>query len=527
MKRTSLQTTLGILLILAVLVLVNLIANTAFVRLDLTEDQIFSLSSASKAAVKDLQEPLTIKVFASENLSPQLNDIKRYLNDLLSDYRSYGKGNFHYEFIDPANSDELEAEAQSYRIPPFQENVWNKDKLELKRVYLGMVMLYEDKQEVIPTIQSTSGLEYEITSRIKRMAGAQERTVAFLSGHGEPDYTQEMQQLNTLLQRNYKVRSIDLSREPLDPSLVDVLLIVQPTTDLPDSQKVLIDQYLMNGGRMGLFFSPVETDLQRGFARDRGFNLGPWTSKYGFSINGNLVMDQNCNMINVQERRGFFTIQNTVSYVFFPNITRFAKDNPITGDLDLVSLFYPSELKTQYKLEGDAVPTLTPLMRTSAETKIQPSPRYNISVDNQWPKSQFNDSSRVVAATLTGPFPSAFANGKLPEGYPTATADLIASSPEDARIVVVTEGNFLRDAFMTTPANLFFVLNSVDWLVGDTDLIALRSREVAMRPLADISDGAKAGWKYVNWFLPPIIAIIAGLIYWQIRRRRYNQREGA
>lgn len=521
MKRTSILSTVGILLIVAVLVLVNLIANTLFVRLDLTEGHVYSLSKASKKVVGNLHEPMTVKVYASKNLSPQLNDVKRYLNDLLADYRTYGHGKFRYEFIDPSSDDKLEQEAQRYRIPPFQENVWNKDKLELKKVYLGMVLLHEDKQETIPTIQSTSALEYNVTSIIKRMTDQQDRTVGFITGHGEPDLDKEMSQVSQLLRGNYQVQTVDLNQGVPDVNKYDALLLVAPTTEIPDSQLVLLDQYLMNGGGLGIFYSPVNADLQRGYAAPRGFNMARMTAPYGFSISSTLVADQNANMINIQERRGFFTIQNTVAYPFFPNIQDFAKNNPIVADLDLVSLFFPSYIDTSLHKDG-VTTTITPLMMSSDKTMVQKSP-YNISVDTKWTPEQFDQPSQVLAIAVDGPFASAWKDRNIPATWAVNKDSLMTGSLPGARMVVVGDGNFVRDAYMTTPSNLYFVLNTVDWLCNDTDLIHLRSREVSMRPLAEISDAQRSGWKYFNWFGPPVAAILIGLVYWQIRRRRRNR----
>ncbi len=521
MKRTSILSTVGILLIVAVLVLVNLIANSAFVRLDLTDGKIYSLSKASKKVVGSLDEPLTVKVYASKNLSPQLNDVKRYLNDLLSDYRTYGHGKFRYAFIDPGSDEKLEKEAQRYRIPPFQENVWNKDKLELKRVYLGLVMLYKDKQQAISTIQSTNALEYNITSIIKRMTHQQDRTVGFVTGHGEPTIDKDMGQLSQLLRSNYQVETVDLTAGIPDAGKYDALLLVAPTTEVPDSHLVLLDQYLMQGGGLGIFFSPVNTDLQRGYAVPRGFTLGRLTAPYGVAIMANLVADQNANMINIQERRGFFTIQNTISYPFFPNISLFTKDQPIVSNLDLVSLFFASQIDTSLRSK-DVHTTITPLMMSSDRSMVQVR-RFNINVDNKWTPGQFTDSSRVLAVAVDGPFLSAWKDRPVQATWAVKKDSLLKESLPGARMVVVGDGNFMRDAYMTTPANLYFVLNTVDWLAGDTDLIQLRSREVAMRPLAEISDSQRSVWKYFNWFAPPLVSILIGIVYWQLRRRRRNR----
>ncbi len=523
MKRKSLQTTIGILLIVAILVLINLIANTQFARLDLTEGKIFSLADASKETVANLEEPLTVKVFASENLSPQLNDVKRYLNDLLSDYRAYGEGDFHYEFIDPGTDEALQQEAAEYRIPPFQENVWNQDKLELKRVYLGAVFLYEDKQETIPTIQSTSGLEYNITSLIKRLTSQQDRKVGFLTGHGEPSHNEAMAQLTNLLGGNYEVQAVDIGTVEQVPSDLDALLIVSPSEQIDPMSRLKVDQYIMRGGNVGWFLSPVKTDLQRGQASDLRHRTDRWTKHYGFRINNDLVADLDASMINIQERRGWFTVQNTVKYPFFPNVTEFDEDHPIVRDLDLISLFFPSSIDTSHWREAGV--SLEPLMFSGKQSLVQTG-RYSINATQEWDPANFERSGIVLGASLHGPFSSAFTEGDTtinmdePFAY---SGEWLTESPESARMVVVGNGNFIQDGYLSTPANLFFALNTVDWLVGDTDLINLRTREVSIRPLKEISAAEKQAWKYVNWFGPPLLIVIMGIIYWQVRRnRRYG-----
>jgi len=536
-KRTSLHSTLGILLIAAILVLFNLIANTRFIRLDLTDGKVFSLSKASKQVVANLDEPLTIKVFASRNLSPQLNDVKRFLNDLLSGYSAYGKGNFRYEFIDPGSDDALEKEAAEYRIPPFQENVWNKDKLELKKVYLGMVMLYGDRQESIPRLQGGTGLEYNITSMIKRLTSQQDLTIGFLTGHGEPDIFQQAQgrapgmddasisQAVSILQGNYKTTTVDLSVEAQVPANVSALLIVGPSERIPDDHKLKIDQYVMRGGPVGWFYSPVTTNLQQGMASDLRLGLDDMTTSYGFRINNNLIADANSSLINIQQRQGFFTIQNTINYPFFPNIVTFAEDRIIVDNLETLNLFFPSSIDTTH--DDAAGVRLTPLIFSGPQSMVQ-SGRYSINATQQFARGMFDRANLVLAAQLEGPFKSAFAGKELPadtSGAPIELAEpLIERAPDGSRMFVVGDGNFLQDSYLSNMQNVYLLLNAVDWLVGDTDLIRLRTREITMRPLKDISDNQKAVWKYFNWFGPPALTILLGVVLWQVRRnRRYGE----
>ena len=537
MKRTSLQSTLGILLIAAILVLVNMIANTRFFRVDLTDGNVFSLSKASKTVVANLDQPLTVKVFASKNLSPQLNDVKRFLNDLLSGYEAYGKGDFHYEFIDPGSDEDLEKEANEYRIPPFQENVWNKDKLELKKVYLGLVMLYGDKQESIPRLQGGTGLEYNITSMIKRLTSQQEMTIGFLTGHGEPDINQQaqtrapgtetatMNQAATFLQGNYKTTTVDLAVEEMVPDELDALLIIGPTEKIPDDQLLKIDQYIMQGGSVGWMYSPVKTDLQQGRATDLRLGLDTVTKAYGFRVNSDLVADANSSMINIQQRQGFFTVQNTINYPFFPNIVTFAEDAIIVDNLETLNLFFPSSIDTTH--DQMAGVNLEPIIFSGPRSMVQ-SGRYTINATQQFNRAMFDRANLVLGAQIEGTFKSAFAGKELPtteNGDPVVPAgQVLDHSPEGSRMFVIGDGNFLQDAYLSNMQNVYLLLNAVDWLVGDTDLIKLRTREISTAPLREISDGQKALWKYFNWFGPPFLIVLLGVVYWQVRRnRRYGE----
>ena len=177
----------NIILFVVVLVLINLVAVEFFTRLDLTQGKVYTLSKSSKNIVRNLKDKLVVKAYFSKELPPPYNQNRRYLKDQLDDYKAYSGGKFQYEFVDPGSEESLEREAQSFRVPPLQVNVMQKDKVELKKVYMGLVFLYEDKSETIPQVMSTSGLEYDITSTIKKITSQNLKKVGFLTGYGEPD----------------------------------------------------------------------------------------------------------------------------------------------------------------------------------------------------------------------------------------------------------------------------------------------------------------------------------------------------
>ena len=125
--------------------------------------------------------------------------------DALEDYRSYGRGKFVYEFVDPTSEDKLQEEANRYRIQPVQVNVMEKDNVQLKRVYMGLVLIYGEKHETIPLIQDVQNFEYEMTSAIKRLTSAKLPKVGFLAGFDMPDMNQDLRQIAAGLTKHYEV----------------------------------------------------------------------------------------------------------------------------------------------------------------------------------------------------------------------------------------------------------------------------------------------------------------------------------
>jgi len=162
------------LIYLIVVVLLNIAGITLFFRIDLTANKVYSLSAASRRVVKTLSEPLTVKVFFNSNLPAPYNNIERYLHDLLEEYASVGKKYFNYEFYDVSGENDERAErnrdlAESYGIHPVQIQNIEQDEVKFQTAYMGMVLIHGDVIESLPTITSTEGMEYQITSSIQKM----------------------------------------------------------------------------------------------------------------------------------------------------------------------------------------------------------------------------------------------------------------------------------------------------------------------------------------------------------------------
>jgi ABC-type uncharacterized transport system involved in gliding motility auxiliary subunit len=164
-------------LYLLVIVLVNIAGITLFFRADLTENKIYSLSSASIEVVETLSEPLSIKVFFSKDLPAPHNNTERYLKDLLEEYAARGGRYFNYAFYNVSpeegaltqKTDENRDMARNYGIQPVQIRIMENDEVKFKNAYMGLVLIHGDLIEKIEAITSTSGLEYQLTTAIQKM----------------------------------------------------------------------------------------------------------------------------------------------------------------------------------------------------------------------------------------------------------------------------------------------------------------------------------------------------------------------
>ncbi|MBK9332159.1 MAG: GldG family protein [Ignavibacteria bacterium] len=277
--------------IIGIIVVINVISKRVFTRVDITKNSSFTLSPISKDIVSGLDDNLLIKAYFSENLPAPYNNLRRQVQDILDDYRSYSKGNMNYEFLNPTSSgdgegNELDQEAQKFGIQPVQIQAMDNDKLEVKRAYLGLALLYEGKQEVIPVVQNADNLEYEITSLIKKMTTKTKKKVGFLTGHSEVELS-KLTQINGALSQQYDVTSVDLNTSAeLDPEM-KVLIIMSPKAAFSESDKYKIDQFILNGGNVAFLIDRITPDFQQQqmvIGKEVSNNLDDLLLNYGIEL---------------------------------------------------------------------------------------------------------------------------------------------------------------------------------------------------------------------------------------------------
>ncbi|MFZ5564889.1 MAG: GldG family protein, partial [Thermodesulfobacteriota bacterium] len=164
-------------LYLAVVVLLNIAGASFFFRADLTADNKFSLSDASKQALAGVSGPLTVKVFFTKNLPPPHNATERYLHDLLEAYALYADRYLSYRFYDVTPKEgqtggpaaENQSLAGDYGVYPVQVRNVEADEVKFQKAYMGLVIIYGDMVEKIDPVSTIDGLEYRITTAIAKL----------------------------------------------------------------------------------------------------------------------------------------------------------------------------------------------------------------------------------------------------------------------------------------------------------------------------------------------------------------------
>jgi len=512
------QTALKVVVVLAILILLNIISVRMFGRLDVTDNKLFTLSDASRELMKSLDDKVTINAYFTEDIPAPYNNNRRVLLDQLNEYKAYSGGNFQFEFIDPSG-EKGEQDAQQQGIAPVEVQVVKEDKLELKRAYMGLVFLYEDKKEVLPVIQNTSTLEYDISSTIKRLTSRARLKIGFLSGQGEPEL-KELSRAQQMLGKQYDLTTVDASKGQPVPADIAALVVMAPTQKFSDPVKYQLDQYLMRGGKVAFLLNKVDANLQNRFGQVIDLNLDDLLETYGLRINADLVRDAQCANISIVQSQFGFQMQSQVPFPYLPMASNFSQGNMMVKNLNGLVLFFVSSIDTARLgakgLHGEI------LIRSSKQGGRQAGP-FMLDPLQRYTREDFAEAGIPLAAMVQGRFPSAFTGKPVPvdtaAGAEQPTANTITTS-NDTRVILVGDGDFVRDQYLGNRDNLTFFANMVDYLVDDAGLITIRSKDVTMPPLEPTSDGTKKLVKYANLALPPLLVLAYGFVRWRMRKAR-------
>lgn len=487
-------------LVVGILLTINLLSEDFFWRLDFTEDNQYTLSKATKNILKDLNEPVTVKAYFSENLPPDIAKTRKDFKELLIEYANLSKGNVVYEFINPNTDEKTEQEAMQNGVQPVVINVREKDQMKQQKAYLGAVISLGEKKEVIPFMQPGAAMEYTLSTSIKKLSVKEKTTVGILQGHGEASIN-EMQQVGGGLSVLYNVQQISLNDTSAISPEIKTVAIVRPTDSFPISHLEKLDEFLSRGGKLFIAINRVSGDFSTAAGSPVNTGLESWLQQKGLFIDDNFLIDTKCGAVSVQQQQGPFRFNNNISFPYIPIIGKFA-DHPITKGLEAVVLQFASTIN----FTGDSSKHFTPIAFSSEKAGTAKAPLY-FDIQKQWTQMDFPQGNLTVGGIL---------EGKL-------------SGNNFSRMVVIADGDFpingeRNRGQQLQPDNVNLMVNSIDWLSDDTGLIELRTKGIVSRPIRNLEDGTKTLLKYLNFLLPIFLVIIYGFIRMQWRRNQKVKR---
>ena len=541
--KTAANALVTALAVLGGIIGVNIIASRfSAARWDLTQDKVYGLSQSSRDTVKNLPDRLTVKAFISSGLQPPLNTYGQYIRDLLDEYAAASGGKLQWEVIDPLapgkDADETRTRRDEYKskykIKPITLERMSESKLEIgSDNFLAIAFVYGEQIESIPQVGSTEGLEYRITSLIKKMTAAKRRKIGFASSEGELTPQQGLQWYSQVVQ-DYDEASVTLDK-PIGED-VDVLFIVGPKSPFTEKAKWVIDQFLMKGKPVALFVDGMIIDSPRGMqmpgmeqpkiGRQNDVNLEDLLTKYGLKLHDDLILDR-------QNAPGPVPVDGQLYLANYPTFVRIDEKgiNPklgLTSHLNGLIIPFASSMELVGDLkDGKAAGvTATPIVSSSAES---------------WRQSGFfvfNPQVKLEPAGDKGPFVLGYAlEGKLKSAYPSGppgtpagtspSEPVIAESPGVRLVVFGSSGLFhgenLQPVIQHVPLylnNLLFFNQAADWLVHDDSLIALRAKGMGQRPLTIPPEGSANLWRYLCEVGLPFLVILLGIGLWALRSAR-------
>ncbi|MBN1593313.1 MAG: GldG family protein [Candidatus Coatesbacteria bacterium] len=508
------------LIILCILIVVNYLSSLYFTRADLTEDKQYTISDATKKVLGGLEDLVTIQLYFSKELPTYVMPLRTQVEDLLDEYKAYSGGKLQVEYIDPEDDDELKQKLQFMGIPPVQLNVYQKDKAEVVTVYLGLAILYENKKEVIPVIQGTENLEYQLTSGIGKVTMTEVKSVGILPLTEGVTVDDSYSQLKESLQKIYDLKDIDLNG-PRGMEKVDTLLVLG-FKELTDWEKFQIDQAIMRGTNVIFMTDVIARERGQLGAKPAASNVNDLLENYGFKVNENLVIEgpRHCAMAAFSSGR-FMQFQTPYGFWVKVGPDGLSDESPAVKQLSAVIFPWTSSIGL---VEGDNSGVKYSVLARSSEDSWLQAGEFDLSPQQRFERTA--QGSYELAVQGSGVFKSLFAGQEAPKpdnesARPHRKDEEVIAESQPTKIVVVGNSFMISDEFLTRyRKNDMFVQNLIDVMTLGHGLVDIRTRGAAERSLGEVSEGSKAWIKYGNMLGIPALVAVFGLVRYFIRKKR-------
>jgi ABC-type uncharacterized transport system involved in gliding motility auxiliary subunit len=516
-------TTSGLLMAVAVLLAVNIISDTTLksARLDLTENQLYTLSEGTQNILKNLEEPITLRFFFSQKLAPHLPSISTYtvrVKELLEEYQRAAGDNLKLMVIDPEPFSEQEDLAEGYGlqgVPVDEKNTM---------FYFGLAATNSvDDEETISFFSPNRAefLEYDLTKLIYQLSNPKQKVVGIMSTLPiQGDSTASPFQQNAAqawmvieqIRQSFEVRTIETDAEQI-PADIEVLMLVHPK-DLSDATLYAIDQFVLKGGRAIIFADPYSEVYQppanpqnpmAAMQAPRNSELSKLFDAWGIELEPNKVVGDLRTAQKVQVQAGQrVSVVNYPVWMDLDDKRYFNQESVITAKLGNITLATAGALVKKGEVETDLIPLIE---SGNQAMQIDTSKLGMFSQPKQLVRDFKPEGQFTLAALITGKVKTAFPDGKPKDeeqdsaDKPTDDGSHITESVESINVIVVADTDMLEDKFwvrvqnffgqripMPHAANATFVVNALDNLSGSNDLISVRNRGNYARTFTLVED---------------------------------------
>ena len=580
-KQFKRRTLMGLLIVIAAVVLVNILSSFLFYRIDLTKDKRHSLSKSTIEMLKNLEDRVYFRVYLKGKDQPADYQLfAKQVEQMLQTFRSYSK-NVYYEFIDPLEgktNEELNGilgEFVKKGLEPIPISREDAGGFSTHVVIPGAIVSYRNHEYPAKVVvadpsgsdwlkYSNEELEYNLVAPVRRLLKTEKPKVAYLDGHGELDFWSTCWTAMQL-QRFYNVSRITLDGKinalrniTVDDSVsanvvpggnkYDVLIVAQPTQPFKEYDKYIIDQFIMRGGKVLWLIDNTTASLDslqsvgEFFATPRALYINDLFFTYGVRLNTDLIQDLSCmpvpqqvSIIGDQPQYKFMVFPYCLDIVNFGNhpIVRNLKDikSDFAGSIDLVG--------------NNADLNKTILMTTSERTKVVPTPSIvTLRVGMVKPNLQEYSYRNVpIAVLVEGNFQSAF-KGILPVEFDTIKELDFRDHSDYTRQIFVSDGDIIRNPFDSKrnqpyPAgydiytrqtfdNTDFIVNCVNYLCADDDLLQLRAKNFKIGSLSsEKTRNHKVLLAVLNIGIPLLLIALMGTVLIVIRKVRFSKKQNS
>ena len=547
-----------------ILLFANIVANTFYGHLDLTEEKRFTLTKPTKALLGDLKERVYVRVLLDGDFPAGFKRLQTATREMLDDFRSES-GYIDYQFENPSEGtvEEVNERRKALAddgIQPFNLRVADMGESSQQLIYPVAIFHYGGRQTVVKLLENNSPslspdevinnsvtlLEYKFANAIKKLRSPVRPVILFTRDHGELNELQTAD-MERGLQQFYDTDRISLdSVVSLPPQQCALLVVAKPRYPFSEKDKFKIDQYIMNGGRVLWMLDQMNASLDsmgtggKFISTPYELRVEDMLFKYGVRINSDVVLDLQCTKIPLQVGQ----VGNQPQFQLFDWYYHIAAQpeggHPVVKNLDRVEFRFASSMDT---LRTKTAVKKTVLLRSGQYSRMQFNPvELNFEILKFDPDpAKFDKGRKNLAVLLEGSFPSNYENrvsAEMMQGMSQLGLEFKPSSAP-TRMIVVSDGdvaaNFVRDAEKkqtlplgfnrfenTTYANKDFIINAIEYLIEPNGVIEARSKEVKLRLLDTIrARDEQTFWRVLNLALPLLFLGVFGWFFNWMRKRKY------